>query len=149
MIETPAGMERRMVVQQLDVWRQARGDDGPMPMKTALEQEFVEVAPSSFVLEVTEENASPTVVSIGATITELQGSDLVGQSVSAIEPQSLIGRVLQSLPIVLNKKVPATTSGEFEQASGQKIIYRCILMPLSAASEKVNIILGAVSFKTE
>ncbi len=149
MVETSSGIERRMVVQKLDAWREARGDDGPLPTKAALEQEFVAVAPSSFVLEISEENVEPTFVSVGATITELQGANMVGKPASTAEPESFIGRALQSLPIVLNKKVPATASGDFVQASGQKIIYRSILMPLSAASEKVNIILGAVSFKEE
>ncbi len=149
MVETTSGIERRMVVQKLDAWREARGINGPLPMKTALEQEFVEVAPSSFVLEISEENAEPIFASIGATITELQGANMVGKPASAAEPQSFIGLALQSLPIVLNKKVPATASGDFVQASGEKIIYRSILMPLSAVSEKVNIILGAVSFKAE
>ena len=149
MAENPSGMERRMVVQKLDVWRYARGDDGSLPMKTAIEQMFVEIAPSSFVLDVTDENTEPTFASIGTTITKLQGTDLVGHFVSAATADSLMGCILETLSVVIDKKIPATVSGEFEQQSENRIYYRCILLPLSAASEKINIVMGAVSFKTE
>jgi len=142
------GPERRMVVQKLIAWRGACGDDGSIPVKDAIEGVFAEVAPLSFVVEVSDD-AESKITSIGSELKELNGADVTGQTISSIELNSFIGQMLQSLTLVINKKVPATVGGEFEKSSKEKIIYRCILMPLSAASEKINIVLGAVSFKTE
>ena len=149
MSDNSSGMERRMVVQKLDVWHEARGDEGVMPMKTAIEQMFVEIAPLSFVLDVTDKNEEPTFASIGETVIELQETDLIGHPISAAKPDSLMGQIFETLSVVIDKKVPETVSGEFKQQSGQKHFHRCILMPLSTASEKIDIVMGAISFKTE
>lgn len=147
--EPSSGTERRMVEQKLDAWRDARGEDGAIPIQDAIEGVFAEIAPLSFVLNVAGANAEPTFTNIGAKLKTLQGADLIGKSASSAENNSLIGQSLQSLSDVIQKKVPATVSGEFENVSGEKYFYRCILMPLSAASETINIVLGAISFKTE
>jgi len=120
-----------------------------MPMKIAIEQTFNEITPLSFVLDVTDENKEPTFASIGAEITALQETNLDGQPVSSAKPNTLMGQILEILSVVIDKKVPATVSGELKQQSGQNFFYRCILMPLSAASEKINIVMGAISFKAE
>lgn len=44
-----------MVVQKLIAWRGARGDDGSIPVKDAIEGVFAEVAPLSFVVEVSDD----------------------------------------------------------------------------------------------
>jgi len=75
-----------------------------MPMKIAIEQTFNEITPLSFVLDVTDENKEPTFPSIGAEITALQETNMAGQPVSSAKPNTLMGQILETLSVVIDKK---------------------------------------------
>ncbi len=47
--------------------------------------------------------------------------------------------------MVLAKKVPMTTSGEFRHVQGGTVLYRSILLPLSEGRGTIDFLLGAAN----
>lgn len=154
-IEADAGiaeaeaLERRMVHRLLVHWRNARADAPYPSLATMLAQDLGDIRPSIYVLQLDGDGTEPVLQQFGEAFAQEVGPDVIGKPVSAVPTETLLGRAMRYYPRVLNKRVPVTVGGEFDNAGGETILYRSILVPLSAEDGNLDFLLGAANFKTK
>jgi hypothetical protein len=71
-----------------------------------------------------------------------------GHTVMECPENTLLRKAASYMPKVLEKRVPVSVGGEFEDGDF-KVLYRSILLPLSDDGVQVNCMLGAVNCRRE
>jgi hypothetical protein len=79
---------------------------------------------------------------------DLEGTVRVGSSCDALSPDTLLGAALQSLDVVLERRVPVSAGGELHGPNGRLRLYRSIVLPLSEDGVRIDALLGAVNGQT-
>ena len=145
MEDRPKGIERRMVHRLLVHWRDAQGDGALPTLDAILKRDLGDIGPSIFVLTVADGEGEPAFERVGDSFAGEMPSDLTGQPVSAVPAGTLLAQAVGRYHSVLAKKVPMTTSGEFRHVHGGTVLYRSILLPLSAGRGTIDFLLGAAN----
>lgn len=145
MEDRPTGIERRMVHRLLVHWRDAR-EDGALPtLDAVLKRDLGDIGPSIFVLRVVDGESEPAFERVGDAFAGEMPPDLTGRPVSAVPAGTLLAQAVGRYRMVLSKKVPMTTSGEFRHAQGGTVLYRSILLPVSEGRGTIDFLLGAAN----
>lgn len=143
--EMPQGVERRLVLRLLGHWRILCGDRRFPSFADLDPAEIPDVWRNSFVLELSEDKATPVFRAMGDDLIVKSGMSLIGQPVANAPEGTLPAVAIAYIDEVLAKAVPVSRGGEFVRADGTKVLYRSILLPMSDDGETICGILGAAN----
>lgn len=143
--ESPAGLERRMILRLLGYWR-AAFHDNEIPLLTSIDpREIPDIWPYCYVLDVAGHQHDPVLSFVGRNLLDEGGADLTGAPVSAIPAHTLLGASLRYVPEVMRKGVPVSRGSEVTRPDGARILFRTIILPLSADGRSLGYLLGAAN----
>ena len=139
--------DRRLAGRALAHWDMLRGAR-ELPSIDDYAPAFLPFAPSStFVIEVRPREDHDRIVQAGDALRDALGRDTVGQHPLDVLPSAThMGMSFYRTSAELRK--PIADVGEFVNARGEEVRYRCILLPLSHDQMTVDHVLGAFSFRT-
>lgn len=138
-------MERRMVVRLLQYWRSLTDEDR-IPSRSGIDPKVIDdIWPCCAILDVDGKETDPEITYIGSELTVHAGADLSGRKLSDAQADTLVSRGFSYFGQVLAKRAPITFGGEFTDSRGVTILYRSIILPLSADGEKIDRLLAAAN----
>ena len=141
---TNQGMERRLVLRVLKYWR-SKIDNQDLPTLSDIDQnEIEELWPFCFLLQ-TQSGNDPVFRYCGDAFVSPPGHMLPYTRVSELPPRSLIAHALHIMPEVLERHVPITRGGEFQDKQGRLYKYRSIILPISNDGTHLTHLFGAVN----
>ena len=143
--ELQPALERRMAFRLLHHWREAGGEDGFPRLEDIDREVLADIWPECYVLDVVTSPENPSFHTIGQAFIEQCGRDFTGQPVSELSENTLLYHSAAQVSRVLRKGVPISLGGSFENANGQTVLYRSILLPLSDDQENIIQLLGAAN----
>lgn len=143
--ELPPALERRMAFRLLHHWREAGGEGGFPRLEDIDRGALADIWPECYVLDVASTPDDPSFHSVGQAFIEQCGTDFTGRPVSELSDNTLLYHSAVQVGRVLEKGVPVSLGGSFENAEGKKILYRSILLPLSDDQENIIQLLGAAN----
>ena len=143
--EMPQGVERRLVLRLLGHWRNLSGNRQFPSFADFDPAEIPDIWKNSFVIELSEDNATPVFRAMGDALLEKSDASLVGQPVAHAPERTLPRVAVTYIDEVLAKAVPVSRGGEFVREDGTKVLYRSILLPMSDDGETISGILGAAT----
>jgi hypothetical protein len=139
------GLERRMVLRLLALWREVKGDSS-FPTRAQMDESAMpELFPFCIVLDVAANPADPVAVSVGRTIASYSERTLKGLPISRFEPNTLPAEAVAYVEEVLRKGVPISRGGSFVDKQGVTILYRSIVMPLAEDGETISGLIAAAN----
>jgi hypothetical protein len=135
--------ERRLVLRLLDYWRQMAGE-GDWPQPELVDPKAI---PDmwTFCFMIDQPKSAARLSYVGDYHKEMYGSDPTGLDMAEVNKDTLIGRSASFLQDVLAKRVPVTYGGQFVDAHDRRLLYRSILLPLSADGKTVSVVLGGAN----
>ena len=138
--------ENRLVGKALKFWESVRAD-GELPRTSVLDMEDCPFgAEDSLVIEIGIGELDDKVVAAGEKVQAALGRDPTGLSVLDTLPSSTeMGLSFCRASVDLKK--PMADAGRFFNKKGQEVLYRSILLPLSADGLRVNRVVSAFSYK--
>ncbi|MBK18114.1 MAG: hypothetical protein CMM52_04665 [Rhodospirillaceae bacterium] len=143
--ELPQGIERRLVLRLLNHWREICGER-EFPSFAEIEpKDMPDMWHSCFVLEVVGHENDPVFRAAGGEILSITPKPLIGTTVSAWRPETLIGVAVSYTADVISKEAPISQGGEFLKIDGTKVLYRSILLPMSDDGNSISGLLGAAN----
>ena len=146
MSEQSHPMERRLVVRLLQYWRGLSDDEDSMPSESDIDPKAIpDMWPNCVLLDVAGKETDPEIIYIGSELASRADADVSGKKLSATPAKTLVSESLSYYGQVLAKRVPITFGGEFIDSRGVKILYRSIILPLSADGNGINRLLGAAN----
>ena len=143
------GMERRMVHRLLMHWRTAQGNDGVPDYRDVLSRDLGDIHPCIYMLEIDDEIPDPFIERVGTAFADEGAMTLVGQPVSEIPENTVLGQAVKYFSRVQVKQIPITLGGEFEHANGDTILYRSIIMPACDSDGENRYLIGAANCKVK
>ncbi|HYM30323.1 MAG TPA: PAS domain-containing protein [Candidatus Cybelea sp.] len=145
MPDTGHPAERRLVLRLLNHWREIAGERA-MPSFADLRAEAMpDMWPHCYVLELKAPPAPPLLKIIGASFADEAGLDLIGKPVSSLPADTLIRNASRYWDMVMDKRVPVSLGGEFKHRGGHLVLYRSIILPLSANGAGPDHLLGGAN----
>ncbi len=96
----------------------AQGDGAIPTLDAVLKRDLGDIGPPIFVLRVADGEGAPAFERVGDSFADELLSDLTGQPVSAVPADTLLEQAVDRYRMVLSKKVPMATSGEFRHDQG-------------------------------
>jgi hypothetical protein len=144
--ETQISPERRVIGRMLSYWDELRGERG-FPSRADIERDGTgELEPNFFLIAVRGSEIDDEVIESGPSFRAALSFDPVGKRVIDIMPSST-EKGLSFCRTAARLKKPIADVGSFTNASGEEILYRSIMLPLSDDQQTINYMLGAFSFK--
>jgi hypothetical protein len=142
-VTEPHPRERRLVLRLLDYWRQMAGE-GDWPQPEVVDPNAI---PDmwTFCFMIDQPAGAPRLSYVGDHHKEMYGSDPTGLTVADVNKHTLIGRSVSFLQDVLAKGVPVTYGGQFVDLRDRRLLYRSILLPLSADGKTISVVLGGAN----
>ncbi|MBT4220193.1 MAG: hypothetical protein HOL37_01445 [Rhodospirillaceae bacterium] len=148
MQDQPQGMERRMAHRFLMLWRAAQKSDPVPTLSSVLIQDVGDIETAIWVLDMNN-GQEPIFERIGTDYSAEGSCDLVGQSVSNVPENTLLGQAVHYYERVQMKRIPITLGSEFVNAAGETILYRSVIMPCLADDGADRFLLGAANYKVK
>ncbi len=137
-------MERRLTWRVLKRWQEACGE-GAMPRFDQLSPEaFNEDWDFCFVIDACADHPFPIFKYLGPEIAKYSGVFLSGKSDWT---KTLLDKSTSHLQEVLDTRETVLVEDELFRFDGKRILFRCILLPLSKDGTEISEILGAASGK--
>ncbi len=143
------GMERRLVHRLLMHWRDAQGSDGVPDYRDVLSRDLGDIHPCIYMLEIDDDSAEPFVERVGTAFADEGAMELVGQAISQVPQNTVLGHAIKYYSRVQVKQIPITLGGEFEHANGDTILYRSIIMPAQDSDGDDRYLIGAANCKVK
>lgn len=139
--------ERRLVLRLLAYWREVCRDrqwPSPNDFYPAAIPDLWEYC---FLIDLSSiaTGGEPMFSYVGSYHRRMLDRDLVGTAVSQAGQDTLLAHASSSLPDVVKRAVPITFGGQFADNSGCNVLFRSILLPLSADDKTVSAILGSAN----
>ncbi len=147
MQDQPQGMERRMVHRLLMHWRGAQQTDEVPSLDSVLSRDLGDLEASLYVLYIGGDE--PVFERIGGNLLADGGKGLIGEPVSDAPPNTLLGQAVKYYSKVMVKRIPITLGGEFTHDSGETVLYRSLIAPLSDENADNSYLLGAANCKVK
>jgi len=146
-VESPTGIERRMVYRLLSYWRTLSVDD-EIPLLDSVDPEAIpDIWECSFVLDVSGHQHDPVIRFLGPKIGVHSDMTLVGTAISNVPKRTLLSMAVSYVPEVLRKEIPICRGGEFVRVDGSRLLYRSIVLPMSTNGRSVNFLLGCANYR--
>ncbi len=139
------GPPRRKTHLLLTYWERLRGEQA-FPSRSELEpQAIAGLWPFCFVIKVTGESSDLAFEFVGSALKE--GCGLLQQPAEGglVQSATLFGKVDSLVREVLARRAPVQGTGSFQNQSGDRIPYRCIVAPLSDDQKTINYLVGLAS----
>jgi len=134
-----------MVVRLLQYWR-GLGSDIRIPSRSGIDPKAIpDMWPNCAILDVDGKETDPEITYIGSELTAHAGADLSGRKLSSVPADTLVSTGFSYFGQVLAKKAPITFGGEFTDSRGVTILYRSIILPLSADGTRIDRLLAAAN----
>lgn len=143
------GRERRLHLQAYEYWYgllQGRR----FPSISDMGRDQIDLfRPQSFLVDFPQRYGDPALRFVGDDIVaEYSGEeDLVGISVKKIPTASILSRLSIHYMEVLSNRAPISFEAEFDNAQGQRICYRGILLPFSDDGDDIHFIMGILTWE--
>ena len=145
MLETPQGIERRLVLRLLAHWRELCAGRR-FPSFADIEPDAIaDMWPHCFVLDLAGHEADPVFRYAGTACLADDQRSLDGMRVSEIRGQTLIAKSTAYFLEAANRRVPISRGGEFLKGDEIRVLYRSILLPMSDDGETLCGLFGAAN----
>lgn len=141
------GMERRMVHRLMAHWRAAHVEDELPTLAAVLVRDLQDIGPCSFVLRIHDDQSDPVYEYVGESFFGPGSSRLIGATVSRVPENTLLGQASKNYRKVLDKSVPFSLGGEFQNNEGVTVLYRSVILPVRDTDGYVSHLLGAANCK--
>ncbi|MCK5424140.1 MAG: hypothetical protein KAI89_02130 [Emcibacter sp.] len=143
------GQEKRITFQLYNCWFGLDSDYDIPPLKSLSPEHIVDYKDNLVLIDLRDPDNEPTLQVIGQLLNKDIDQDLNLKSINEIPRRSLLSRVTDHYMEVLGNKSPISFDAEFNNKHGEKILYRCVLLPFSDDGEYINFILGAIRWISE
>ena len=142
-----SGMERRMVHRLMLHWRSAHHEDELPTLASVLIRDLEDIAPCIYVLRIHDDESDPVFEHIGESYFGTASQKLIGATVSRVPTMTLLGQASKNYTKVLEKSVPFSLGGEFQNNEGVTVLYRSCILPVRDTDGYVSHLLGAANCK--
>lgn len=140
--------ERRMQVRAYNHWVSLLGGR-ELPSIDELDYaELTDFADNSLLIDFTSGPDNPALPYVGAAIGEESGLSETAQTVAQVPPRSLLSRVIGHCPRMIAGRVPFGFESEFDNARGETLFCRGVLLPFSSDGETIDFVYGVVTWKS-
>ena len=136
--------EKRLVLRVLAQWRELRDDRRFPSIGDVKAEAFVSDWPYCFLVELPADGSTPRFLYVGAALEEEIGRPMAGVPISDCPPDTLLAAALVPHAEAVSREVPLSLGGEVVSRAGP-ILYRSIMLPLSADDERIDHLLGAAN----
>ncbi len=139
--------ERRMTRRLTDYWNALR-DNNPYPARSAIRFEAVQgLSEYGICIALNMDGPGPIYQMVGTKLKEMAGIDLSGKLVIDTPDDTLLAVAGKHYTEVLQRKGPVTLDFEFSDNEGTVFLFRIIMLPCSEDGQKIDSIIGAITFK--
>jgi len=146
-VDLKAGSERRMINRVAAYWDEIRGDQH-FPAMTDIEPPRLDdIKSNCFVLDVSKSVEEPIIRFVGDALSENGKVARAGESLNTVSKRTLFGRVSDHFLECVANGAPVGIEAEFDDETGETIMYRGVLLPFSDNGTTVDFVLGAINFK--
>jgi len=144
----PSGEERRRTLRAYNYWSEKAGSRA-MPALNELDVAGLEeFRPASFLIGFDgADYLAPVYRFVGAAIQAVVGPVEKGSAVQTTARGTVLGRVADHYLQAVANEAPIGFDAEFETVNASVVYYRGILLPLSEDGERVDLLLGVLSWK--
>lgn len=140
--------ERRLQVRAYNHWVGLLGDRSFPHSDNLTPEKLPDFGPYSVILEFPNGPRNPELNFIGEKLVEESQSPMGSiHNMSDIPEGSLIARIMEHYPQLLENKAPIGFEAEFASPRGCTILYRGILLPFSRDDERVDHIFGVINWR--
>lgn len=145
--EKKSGMERRMVHRLIAHWRAAHVEDHLPTLAAVLVRNLEDIAACMFVLRIHDDESDPVFEFVGDSFFGKDSVKLTGVTVSRVPPKTLLGQTAKNYRKVLDKSVPFSLGGDFQNNEGVTVLYRSVILPVRDTEGYVSHLVGAANCK--
>jgi hypothetical protein len=139
--------ERRIVGRALRDWDKLRTGDRFPVYSECLASFDSGILSGTILIEINDYVENDLILDCGPDFIEALGRNPIGLPAQTILPSST-DRGLVFWRAAAELKKPIADIGNFTNANGIEILYRCIFMPVSEDCERITHLLGAFSYRT-
>ena len=136
--------EKRLVLRVLAQWRELRDDRRFPSIDDVKAEAFCSDWPFCFLLELPADGSTPRFLYVGAALEAEIGWPMAGLPITECPPDTLLAAALVPHAEAVSREVPLSLGGEVMSRAGP-ILYRSIMLPLSADDERIDHLLGAAN----
>lgn len=140
--------ERRMHVRAYNHWALLLGDRSFPSIEDLDPDSLDDFGPHSVLLDFTAGVENPAIPFIGEKLRRECGFDEDIGYISDVPPRSLLSRVTDHYMQIIANEAPIGFEAEFENARGESILYRGILLPFSSDDDSIDFIYAVINWKT-
>ena len=145
MDDLPRGLEQRLVLRLLSLWRDACGFERFPSFDRMQAARIDDIWAHRFVIDL---SGVPTFRELGEDFAAHTDGSLLERPVEDAPADTLIGHALTSLADVVKREVPISRGGRFINANGTEVLFRSIILPLSEDGKSVDTLFGAANCRT-
>lgn len=145
--EQKGGMERRMVHRLMAHWRAAHIEDELPTLAAVLVRDLEDIGACCYVLRIHDDQTDPVFEFVGDSYFGPGSNKLIGASVSRVPQNTLLAQTARNYRKVLDKSVPFSLGGEFQNGEGATVLYRSAIVPVRDTDGYVSHLLGAANCK--
>lgn len=139
--------ERRMVRRVLYHWERLRRGRTLPAMRDVNPDRLPVDWTDCFAIPLAAAATDPPFDFVGRSLVLDCDRDLTDEPVSAVPPGTLFEKATGCLAEALAERRPVIREGAFVHRSGDRILYRTVLLPFGDDGETVDYLLGAVSYR--
>ncbi len=140
-------VERRLNMRLLKYWQGLRRESSYPSMGDFSFDAVTDFKPHAFIIELEDGTGDAVFRYVGASLAGDCGKDLMSKPVSEVPRHTLLTQVTDHYLQVLANQAPIAFEAEFENATGDDILYRSIMLPFSEDGETIDTIVGAINSK--
>ncbi|WP_375290319.1 hypothetical protein [Qipengyuania sp.] len=145
---SPVGQdERRMQVRAYNHWAAMLGEADFPDIAQLNPESLADFGPHGVLLHFDDGIEDPQVSFIGEALAHECGTDASLKRLSDVPSRSLLSRITDHYMQILANRAPIGFEAEFQNAAGQDVLYRGILLPWSNDGETINYIFGVINWK--
>ena len=140
----PREKDKRLVWQLLNYWQDRRGDRDFPALSDIDSHAIGDLWPHCFVLDTRAVRTYPLFHYLGPELAKYSGVLLSGRSDWT---QTLLDKAVGQFDDAVEKRLPVLLEDEMTLFSGGKLLFRSVILPLSADQMDIDYLLGAANGK--
>ncbi len=142
-----SGIERRLVYRLVDFWRDLRGERCFPAISSVDPRNMRDRWPQCFVTGIDPQGVTRFTY-FGPDLVALYDTDLTGEIVDLVPPDSVLERAVALKGVVLRKQAPNSVGDSLTLAGGIEVLDRVCLLPFSEDDARIDAMMGGLSYKT-